>query len=395
MDERGHLCERTSQSFCKRRMFAGLLIAILAWITILPISATEGIEVEMPKEFDSVTEALPEEIVSELPDGMQSENTADQAAALSEMLTPQYLFDMLARRLQGAIGQGSRLFFLVCGLLILSAVFQTVCSSFSLNSLRHTVRFCTAGGLFAALLYIQYEQLTAVIQCFERLHVLMQAMLPVGGVLLAMGGNVTTAAAGNVTLGVFLSVSETLCAKTVIPVCTIGTTMSVCQILSPEVGLRGVTNALRKTYTVVLGFVMTLLCFLLSTQSAFCTAADSAGARTAKLVSSITIPVVGGSVGDTLRVVAGSVQYLKSIVGVSGIFFVLLLVLPTFLSLVVTRLVFLIGSGMAEMMGCEVEGKLLSELGGVWGTLIAVVAMCAVMFILALVIFVRIAVAVG
>jgi hypothetical protein len=98
-------------------------------------------------------------------------------------------------------------------------------------------------------------------------------------------------------------------------------------------------------------------------------------------------------VGDTLRTVAGGVSYLKSIVGISGIVFVVLLLLPVLISLVLTRLVFLLTSGVADMLGCETEGKLLSELSSVWGVMIAVVSMCAVMFIFALVIFVRITIA--
>ena len=134
---------------------------------------------------------------------------------------------------------------------------------------------------------------------------------------------------------------------------------------------------------------------VLASCAALCAAADSASARTARLVSGLTIPIVGSGVGESLRVVAGSVQYLKSIVGIGGIVFVLLLLLPTLLSLIVTRTVLLLGSGVAEMLGCPTEGKLLSELGAVWGTMIAVVAMSSVMFILALGIFVRVAVAVG
>ena len=84
---------------------------------------------------------------------------------------------------------------------------------------------------------------------------------------------------------------------------------------------------------------------------------------------------------------------MKSIVGISGIVFVMLLLLPTLISLILTRLVLLITGGVADMLGCETEGKLLSELGSIWGVMIAVVAMCAVMFIFALVIFVRITVA--
>lgn len=372
-----------------------LVLLLLGGTFAIPIAAADNAALDMPQEFDAVRGALPDEVIEKLPEGMTSDDSGEVTAGLSEMLTPAYWARVAEDAIGEVLGQGVHLFAIVCALLILSAIFQTVRTSFSSDSLRNTVRFCTVGGLFAALIQVQYEQLEAVARFFDRLHVLMASMIPVTGVLLAMGGNVTTAAQGSATLGVFLSVSEGLCAKTVIPVCAIGTALALCQALSPEIGLRGVANALRKTYTVTLGVIMSLLCFLLSSQSTLCEAADSTGARTAKLFSGMAIPVVGGSVGDTLRIVAGSVQYLKSIAGIGGIVLILLLLLPTLLSLLVTRLVFLLGGGVAEILGCEVESKLLSELGSVWGTMIAVVAMCSVMFILALSIFVRVAVAAG
>ena len=105
-----------------------------------------------------------------------------------------------------------------------------------------------------------------------------------------------------------------------IPVCGILTALALCNSLSPEVGLRSLGNAIRKVYTFFLGLVMTLLLALLSSQNTLCAAADSTGARTAKLVSSTIIPTVGGSVGETLRTVASGVQYLKSVVGISSHF---------------------------------------------------------------------------
>ncbi len=386
---------RTSRRGVAKVWSAFLLSILLIGMAVISVRGAEESALDMPEGFDGVRESLPDEVLEQLPEGMHADTTDEQAAALSEMLSPTYLLGILEEGLKNALGEGVRLLAVVCGLLVLAAVFQTVRTSFSSSALRNTVRFCTVGGLFAALLQVQYDQLSAVVRFFDRLHTLMMSMIPVGSALLAMGGNVTTAASGSATLAVFLSVSEGLCAKTVVPVCAIGTALALCQALSPEIGLRGVANAVRKTYTFTLGLVMTLLCFLLSSQTTFCAAADSTGARTAKLVSGMAIPVVGGSVGDTLRTVAGSVQYLKSIVGIGGIFFILLLVLPTLLSLLATRLVFLLGSGVADMLGCETEGKLLSELGTVWGTMIAVVSMCSVMFILALTILVHVAVAVG
>lgn len=249
------------------------------------------------------------------------------------------------------------------------------------------------GAVASALIGVQFSQLAGVSKYFERISSLMGAMIPVGSSVLAMGGNLSTAATSSATLSVFLGVCETLCAKTIVPVVCVSTALALCNTLNSELGLRGFASAIRKTYTFILGAVMTLLVASLSSQTALSSAADSAGARAARLISTTAIPIVGGSVGDTLRTVASGVSYLKTVVGVGGIVFVLMLVFPVLVSLILTRVVFLLTSGVADMLGCETEGKLLSELGSVWGTMIAVVAMCAVMFILALVIFVRITVA--
>ena len=65
----------------------------------------------------------------------------------------------------------------------------------------------------------------------------------------------------------------------------------------------------------------------------------------------------------------------------------------TLLSLLMTRLAFLLAGGLSELLGCESEGRLLGELGTVYGFMIAVVSMSSVMFILALSIFVKTTVA--
>ena len=140
--------------------------------------------------------------------------------------------------------------------------------------------------------------------------------------------------------------------------------------------------------------IMTVLIASLSARTTLSAAADSTVARAARLVSVNIIPVVGGSVGDTLRTVATGVQYLKSVVGVFGIALVVLLLLPVLISLVMTRLAFLLSSGVADMLGCATEGRLLSELGGVYAIMIAVVSMSSVMFIFALTIFSKTVIAV-
>ena len=87
------------------------------------------------------------------------------------------------------------------------------------------------------------------------------------------------------------------------------------------------TDALSKSasglFKWVCGLATAIIMATLSLQSIVCTAQDSAVLRAAKYAASGMIPIVGGSVSETLRTVASSVQYIKSIVGVSGIVFLL------------------------------------------------------------------------
>lgn len=349
----------------------------------------------MPEGFSAIFEALPESTREELPEGMDSDNLETVGEAVEKMAGVEYLLSFFGRALGVELGSSFKLLVRLCGLLILGAVMGLLGSSFGSKSLEGAFRFATTTAIFAAILHTQIEHLKGVEVFFERLNALMGGMIPVAGAVWAMGGNVSTASVGTGVLYAFLTVCENLCARTVMPVCCFCMALSLTSCLAPELGVKNLVGATKKIYTFLLGMIMTILVASLASQTALTAAADTTAARAAKMVSSTVIPVVGGSVGETLRTVAAGVQYLKSVVGIGGILLVAFLLLPTLLSLIMTRLVFLLASGIAEILGCENEGKLLSELGNLYGCMIAVVSMSSVMFILALTIFVKSMVAIS
>ncbi len=375
------------------------LLLVFLWIIsgfLLPVSAEETDSLQtLPEGYSDLSALLPEETEHLLPDGIASENPEEVGEAVEEMSSPAYLFQRLGDLLKTELGSSLRLFATLCGLLLLAAVLGAVRNSLCSEALGGILRFCTTTAIFSAIISIQMTHLERVSAYFENLSTLMNAMIPITGTVWAMGGNVTTASAGTTTLYLFLTVCENLCAKTVLPMACFCTAMALCNTLSPDMGVRGLSSAVKKIYTFSLGLIMTILVSSLQAQTTLTAAADSTAARAGKTVLATVIPVVGGSVGDTLRTVASGVGYLKSVVGIGGILFVFLLVLPVLLSLIMTRLAFLLAGGVADMLGCDGESKLLGELGGIYGCVIAVVSMSAVMFILGLNIFVKTVVAAG
>ena len=363
-------------------------------VLFISLSLTAHGASELPDGFSELTDSIPEELLGYLPSGMFSEDGEEVGNALTELTDSRNIFTIISEMIRNEATSSFLLFVRLCGLLIISAVFNALMRSVASDSLSGAVSFCATTTIFASMIYMQRDHLEAVGLFFDRLTALMTAMVPITGTVWAMGGNVSTASVGTSALYVFINACEGMCARSVVPICCVFTALALCNTLAPEMGLRGLSGALRKIYTFFLGMIMTVLIASLSAQSTLSAAADSTVARAARLVSVNIIPVVGGSVGDTLRTVATGVQYLKSVVGAFGIALVVLLLLPVLVSLVMTRLVFLLSSGVADMLGCSAEGKLLSELGGVYAIMVAVVSMSSVMFIFALTIFSKTVVAV-
>jgi len=349
----------------------------------------------IPEGYSDVIDSLPDDVSDRLPDGIYSDDADVLGDAVAKMSSAEYLLAYIGELLSFGLGDALKLLMTLVGILIISAVFSSFRFSIASESLSRTVSFCTSCALFGCVIGSQISHLERVAVFFERINTLMLGMIPVSGVIYAMGGNVTTAITNGGTLYLFLAFCENFCAKTVMPVASICTAFSICAAIAPSVNVKGFSSALKRGYTFILGLIMTILLATLSSQTTLSAAADSVSARAAKLVASNVIPIVGGSVGETLRTVASSVGYLKSVCGIGTIIFILLLVLPILTTLLLTRAAFIISVAVADLIGCDSESRMLSELGSVYGTMIAVVCMVSVMFIFALTVFVRCSVAAG
>ena len=88
-------------------------------------------------------------------------------------------------------------------------------------------------------------------------------------------------------------------------------------------------------------------------------------------------------------------SYLKNIFGIGAIIMIALLVLPVIISLLLTRVAFLLCAGFADMLGCHNEARMLDNLSEIYGFMLGVVSCVVAMFILALYIFMQTVVAVA
>ena len=368
---------------------------LLAMIFILPLFFFDVSGVSVDGElWEEFVNSLPQSVTDSFENGTL-EKVESFGESVSEMSSARYvigrILDCIGLELRGAL----TLFCSLCALLVLNASLSGASGTFLGADLGGAVRFCSAGAIFASVIYSQYGHFESIEMFFDSLGSLMRAMIPIGASLWAMGGNIVSASSGSATLYIMLGVSEGLFRTTVTPVCSVMSVLNLCDAMSDGMRTGRMLGAIRRIYSFFLCSVMTLLISCLAAQTALSASADGVAARTARLVSGSFIPILGGSVGETLRTVASGVGYLKSIFGIGGILMIFSLLLPVCISTLLFRVVFLVSGGIADMLGLASEARLLDGLGEVYGTMLAVVTSVSVMFLLSLCIFMQSVVAVA
>ena len=366
------------------------------FLFILPVSAeaSETLPPEVLEGYETMLDAVPDCVREELPPGIFSEKQDEIAGAVSEMLDFSYFFALIAEAVGLYLDDAVRLLASLLGILILSAVFSVLRQSLRSGAVGRVISTVASTAVLAAVAETQSALFLQLRDYFSGLSALAGGMIPVSGVLYAMGGNVSGAATGSAAMSVFLAVSEFVGGRLLFPTVGACLALAVVPVFASGLNLRSVSSCIKKTFTFCLGFIMMLLSALLAMRSGLAARADSVGARTVKYVASSVIPVVGGSVADSLRTVGASVEYLRTTVGVAGILLIVHLLLPVLINVLITRFCLILAGSAAELLGCDGEARLLSELVSVYGYILAVAAMCAVMFIFAMTLLVRTASAV-
>ncbi len=331
----------------------------------------------------------------ELPNINSSEEIEAAGKSLLEMLTPAEVLERLIGVGMDAFERAAVLFCTLVAVVLVCAVLRALCMSAANDGLAAGVSFLCSALICSMTAANGVSALEEVSEYFGRLGSLMSGMIPTLGAVWAMGGNIGTAGVGSATLYAMLSFVGGVCAASVMPVCYVSGAAAVCSSLSGGGVLDGFCRAVKRIHTSLMGLLMTLFIFALGAQTSVAAAADTAALRSGKVLSSVIIPNVGGAVGESLRVLAGSVTYIKNVVGVGGIVLLLSMTLPTAIWLILCRLAFLLTSTLASALGCEREGNLLSELGHIYGLLVGAVCVCSVSFTVALSLFIKCTVAVA
>lgn len=378
-------------------LFAGSILPLLLLFCMIS-AAAEDIPYQFQFEdkpekaadnaYDSYLQQLPLEI------RQQVEGAGDIQGAI-DTYSVSYFLTLAKNALDSAILPGLKTLSVLLGMVVLTSVFRMLSRTVKSSSLETMYSLCCILCMSLTLYEVQRSVFALVQSLLDLLSETMLMMVPVMEAVYLTSGNITGAAVSGTGINLMIAFVQTLYANVLAPCVSVCFLLSITAAVSENRGVSFMAEALRGIVTGALVLIMTLMTFVLSMQSGIAGAADTFAARTIKFALGSYLPIVGGAVADSFSMVSSSVGVIKQLAGVTGIVVVVIVMLAPVASLLVNRIALSVSGAMAGVLGCDREQMLLKETGSLCTLLMAVAVAAGVMYILALSLFCKTALAYG
>ncbi|MBQ7171505.1 MAG: hypothetical protein IJR89_04430 [Clostridia bacterium] len=343
----------------------------------------EGENDRITEYASAFRETLPEEL---------SEESRELAEAALEGKS-ELSFSLLLRKSFFAITREAtaplRLLSLLLALLIVLSLFRSLGKSAEGNAgVAASFRLCSVLALSSCVLGTARHTVAAVRDILSSFNSFLFAMFPVLTSLYASGGKVGEAVAAHSALYLLTSFISDFCVRFILPAGGILTALALAGAVLPF-DLSGFSRWIKRLFSLSLALASAALSAVLAFQTHISAARDGLALRAVRFAAGSFIPVVGASLGEAFRTVAGSLSFLKTTIGWASVAVVLGLLLPVLLSLLLFRFSLGAASACAKAIGCQKESGLMEEISDVFGLYAGVVTAAGSVFIVAITLLVQ------
>lgn len=230
---------------------------------------------------------------------------------------------------------------------------------------------CGAGIAAAAVGEILSETLEVLGSAANFMMIFIPAFTGLAAVL----GHVSTAASVNSVVLAATQLFSQLAVNFLAPLCGTMLGVSAAGAADPQLKLEKLGEMIKKFVTWGLTLIMTVFMSVLSTQTLVASSADNAAIKAAKFVVSQGVPIIGGTISDSVNMFSGGIMAMKGSVGTYGIIAAAAIIVPTLIGLTCYRLALYCAQTAAEMFGLKELAALFKSCCSVM-TIILSVTVC-------------------
>ncbi len=366
-----------------------ILFIIIACVFSLNVYADEPKDEIISSMEDELTEfeiSLPDYVKDILPKDIFKGNFSSLTDGEINYKT---FFDTAINSLLAGIPDVLSSVSLILVSVIISSVFNTASKGLRISTLNESYNLCSALCISLSVFNLVNGLSKSVITYMRTLCTVMTSFAPVMTVINIFDGKLSTAALGNASMMMFIALTENILLSCLAPIISVALVFSIIKSISGDADIGGISKLIKNTFVTLTVFTMTIFSFIFSFQSTLTQSADTLSIKTAKFAVGSFIPIVGPSISEALRTVTASVGFIKSCLGWIGVICVLLLTIPTVISLYLHKLFLDICASLSGMIGCEREKSMITDASGICGFILAIIACTGLFFILAISIFLK------
>jgi stage III sporulation protein AE len=166
--------------------------------------------------------------------------------------------------------------------------------------------------------------------------------------------------------------------------------VSIAGAVSPDLKTERLANTVKTVVIWVLGFLTTIFVGLLTVQSLVSGNADSVAMKAFKFTVSGGVPIIGGALGDALGVVNGSMGVLKSTTGAFGMIAIVVVCLPSLLSVIAFRIALSVSGAVSGLFGASRLESLIKSGESVLSIILAMLVCFMLIMLVSVALMIRI-----
>lgn len=369
-----------------KRIVLAVVILVLFASTAIPVYAEER---ELPDEYGELLDELPEDIKNLLPEEIFSNDYTDIHNGAAKITKWEYIIDLVFDIVGLNLKEIAKALALICSSLMISALINAFTSTLRNNVSSYVLKLIAGIILAVTLIEVVKVPIERTSILLGNITTFVNIVSPLICTMYAMGGNVSSALINNYGMIVFLAIFENVCVLAIEMILGICMALTLASVFVDDGRILAMSSAIKKAFTFAVGFIMLVFTTVISAQGILAIKADTLSAKAAKMLASQMIPVVGSTVGESLRTAGASIEYLRSSVGVTLIIIFSIMILPTVISMFLYRTALIISNAVAGLLNCSKEGSVLNEVSSIHGYALGILLITSIALLLLMTVFVK------
>ena len=288
------------------------------------------------------------------------------------------------------IGEAIKSIGVILVIVVISSILKSISDDLENKSVSQITHYVTY-ILIVTIIMKNFSDIIVMIRTsIENLVGFSNSLVPLLVTLMITTGNIASAGMLQPIILFIITFIGNFINTILIPVALIAVTLNVISNISDRVQIDKLGSFINKTVIWILGIVLTVFVGVSSLEGSITNGVDGLTVKTTKAAVSNFIPIVGKILGDAVETVMSCSNILKNAVGIVGVIVILSICVIPIIKLATLMGVYYLGSALCQPIADKKIVDLLSQIGGTFKLLLAIMCSISVMLVIGITLVIKI-----